>query len=76
MSEQYSTRGEYTIVAGPIDRPMDCKEFVVLNDDGSHEQLHLVKVFPNGRVSKRGESQYDLLEWGVDDGEEYFSCGC
>ncbi|RLA41585.1 MAG: hypothetical protein DRR06_15700 [Gammaproteobacteria bacterium] len=69
---EWTTRGGYEIVAGPIERPMDCKEFVVLNDDGHMDQFCLVKVFPDGQVSKRDESPYDLINGSDDD--HYYEC--
>ena len=57
-----TTRGGYVVVAGPIPRPMNCWQYVVLNDDGHYDQLHVCKCFSDGRISKRGDSQYDLVE--------------
>lgn len=59
------TLGGYEIVAGPIVGAMGCLMYAVLNDDGAHPQIHGCKSFPDGRVSKRGPSQYDLV--GVED---------
>ena len=62
------TRGGYRIVVGPIIRPMNCWQYVVLNDDGHFDQLHVCKCFADGRISKRGESQYDLIPRREDSG--------
>ena len=61
INETWKTRGGYKVVAGPILRPLGCFQYVVLNNDGKHDQLHLCKCFADGRISKRGPSQYDLI---------------
>lgn len=61
IDESWVTVGGYEIVAGPIVRPLGCFQYVVLNNDGKHDQLHLCKCFGDGRISKRGVSQYDLI---------------
>ena len=61
IDETWITRGGYEIAAGPIERPLGCKAYVVLNDDGHFQQFHMCKCFADGRISKRGPSQYDLI---------------
>lgn len=60
-SQIWKTLGGYEIVAGPIARPFGCIDYVVLNNDGCYDQLIQCKAFADGRISKRGESQYDLI---------------
>ena len=71
IDETWVTRGGYEIAAGPIERPMGCKAYVVLNTDGHYDQLHMCKCFGEGdfagQISKRGESQYDLIPGESDD---------
>lgn len=69
IDETWVTRGGYTIAAGPIERPLGCYAYVVLNDDGHFNQFHLCKCFANGQISKRGHSQYDLIPKGEADVE-------
>ena len=64
LDSTWVARGGYEVVAGPIERPLGCYQYVILNNDGSHDQLHVCKCFADGRISKRGASQYDLIPPG------------
>lgn len=65
VDETWRTRGGYQIVAGPLENSLGCFEYAVINTDGVHEQMHMVKCFADGHVSKRGTSMYDLVPPGT-----------